>query len=87
VGASRPRLRRAALGDLLRRFPRPGGAGAAEADERRTYRTFSTRRPFLLPIWLEKIVGKQVVFSLNNAWAKYYQDDKNKRIDYDEDLT
>ena len=58
----------------------------ADADERRYYRYFSTRRGFLLPIWLEKIIGKQIVFSLNSAWAKYYQEDVGKRIDFDKDI-
>jgi hypothetical protein len=26
---------------------------------------------------MEKIVGKQVVFSLNNGWSKYFQRDVN----------
>ena len=58
----------------------------ADKDERRYYRYFSSRRPFLLPIWLEKIVGKRIVFSLNNAWAKYWQNDQGKEIPFDEDL-
>lgn len=36
---------------------------------------FGTGRRFLLPTWLERVAGKQVVFSLSNAYAKYYEVD------------
>lgn len=39
------------------------------------YRYFRPDRPFLMPLWSEKILGKPIVFSLNNVWAKYYQRD------------
>lgn len=39
------------------------------------YDYFRADRKFLLPLWVEKIAGKQIVFSLNNGWAKYYQKD------------
>ncbi|MGH7000602.1 MAG: NAD(P)/FAD-dependent oxidoreductase [Stellaceae bacterium] len=39
------------------------------------YRYFRPDRPFLMPLWSEKVLGKPIVFSLNNAWAKYYQQD------------
>lgn len=39
------------------------------------YEYFRAGRDFFVPLWLEKMVGKQIVFSLNNAWAKYYQKD------------
>jgi hypothetical protein len=29
-----------------------------------------------MPIWTERLLGKPIVFALNNAWAKYYQVDK-----------
>lgn len=44
-------------------------------DEERYYRYFAKDRPFLMPLWTEKVIGKPLVFSLNNAWAKYYQRD------------
>ncbi|MHB8604594.1 MAG: NAD(P)/FAD-dependent oxidoreductase [Thermoplasmatota archaeon] len=45
-------------------------------DDDRFYRYFSPDRPFLLPLGLEPFLGKQIVFSLNNAWAKYFQVDR-----------
>ncbi len=39
------------------------------------YKYFSKDRSFFVPIWLERIFGKPLVFSLNNAWAKYFQKD------------
>ena len=40
------------------------------------YRYFAPDRPFLLPIGTERLLGKPLVFSINNAWAKYYQVDR-----------
>lgn len=37
------------------------------------YQYFRPDRPFLLPLWSERLLGKPIVFSLNNVWAKYYQ--------------
>lgn len=51
-------------------------------DDHKYYRYFSIDRGFLLPVWLEKIFGKKMVFSLNNGWAKYYQVDKGKKLAY-----
>ena len=39
------------------------------------YDYFRADRNFLVPLWLEKVIGKQLVFSINNGWAKYYQKD------------
>ena len=47
-------------------------------DDHIYYRYFSINRDFLLPVWLEKFLGKKLVFSLNNGWAKYYQVDRGK---------
>ena len=46
-----------------------------ETGDEKYYRYFSVDRKFLVPIWLEKIMGKRLAFPLNNAWAKYYQKD------------
>ncbi len=40
------------------------------------YDFFHADRPFLFPLGSERILGKQLVFSLNNAWAKYHQVDR-----------
>jgi gamma-glutamylputrescine oxidase len=45
----------------------------AETGDEKYFRYFSIDRKFLVPIWLEKIIGKRLAFPLNNAWAKYYQ--------------
>jgi gamma-glutamylputrescine oxidase len=52
-----------------------GGASAGSDDEDRYYRYFSPNRRFLMPLTMEGILGKRMVFTLNNAWAKYRQID------------
>jgi gamma-glutamylputrescine oxidase len=44
------------------------------------YRYFAPDRPFLLPLGAERFLGKPLVFSLNNAWAKYYQVDGSAHV-------
>lgn len=48
-------------------------------DDHRFYQYFAHARGFLVPTWLEPLMGKQLVFSLNNGWAKYFQVDKGKK--------
>lgn len=43
------------------------------------YDYFSVKRSFLVPLWLERVIGKRIVFPLNNAWAKYYQREATAR--------
>ena len=50
----------------------------AETGDEKYYRYFDVNRRFLIPIWLEKIMGKRLAFPFNNAWAKYYQKDRNE---------
>lgn len=45
-------------------------------DDHKYYKYFTPKRRFLMPVWLERIVGKPLVFALNNAWAKYIQVDQ-----------
>jgi gamma-glutamylputrescine oxidase len=45
-------------------------------EEEKYYKYFTLKRNFLIPIWMENFLGKQIVFSLNNTWAKYYQVDQ-----------
>ena len=47
----------------------------AETGDEKYYRYFDIDRKFLIPIWLERVIGKRLAFPLNNAWAKYYQRD------------
>jgi gamma-glutamylputrescine oxidase len=42
---------------------------------------FRPDRRFLMPLWSERLLGKPIVFALNNAWAKYYQVDKTDSPD------
>ena len=49
-----------------------------ETGDEKYYNYFSVNRRFLVPIWLEKILGKRIAFPLNNAWAKYRQVDKRR---------
>lgn len=47
----------------------------ASCTDHKCYDYFRSNRKFLIPLWMEKFLGKQIVFSLNNGWAKYYQKD------------
>ena len=51
----------------------------AGEDYKKYYRYFSNRRYFFLPSSLGKIIGKPILFSLNNGWAKFYQVDKKRK--------
>lgn len=46
-----------------------------ECNDHHYYDYFKANRNFFVPLWLENIIGKQLVFSINNGWAKYYQTD------------
>ncbi len=46
-----------------------------ETGDEKYYRYFSVNRKFLIPFWAEKLIGKRLAFPINNAWAKYYQED------------
>ena len=46
-----------------------------ELDNEKYYRYFSPNRKFTIPLWLEHVLGKRIVFTINNAWAKYRQRD------------
>lgn len=49
-------------------------------DDHQYYRYFTVNRPFFLPLWAQRIVSKPLLFSLNNAFAKYYQVDRGKDV-------
>ena len=51
--------------------------GTAAEETKKYYEYFSDRRYFFLPTWLENVIGKSMLFSINSGWAKYYQVDKN----------
>ncbi len=40
------------------------------------YHYFRPTRPFFVPLSLEGLLGKPLVFAMNNAWAKYVQVDR-----------
>ena len=46
-----------------------------ETGDEKYYGYFDINRKFLVPVWLEKLMGKRIAFPINNAWAKYYQRD------------
>jgi len=52
-----------------------------ETGDEKYYDYFDVNRRFLVPIWLEKIIGKRIAFPINNAWAKYYQRDTTKHLE------
>lgn len=55
--------------------------GDADNDYSRYFNYFSNRRYFALPSSLGKVIGKPMLFSLANAWAKFYQVDKLRTQD------
>ncbi len=50
--------------------------GVADEDYQKYFNYFSNERKFSLPSSLGKIIGKPVLFSMTNSWAKFYQVDK-----------
>lgn len=48
-------------------------------DHEKYYRYFSPNRKFVIPLWMESILGKRLVFTINNAWAKYRQRDASAK--------
>jgi len=49
--------------------------GDADEDYKKYFNYFSNRRSFALPSSLGKVIGKPILFSLSNAWAKFRQVD------------
>lgn len=52
----------------------------ANYDDHHYYRYFTVNRPFLFPLWMERFLGKPLVFTMNNAWAMYCQVDQGWNI-------
>ena len=52
------------------------------SEDKKYYEYFSDRRYFAFPTWMEKVVTKPILFSLNNGWAKYYQVDKKDQLKF-----
>ena len=55
--------------------------GDADEDYKKYFNYFSNQRHFALPSSLGKVIGKPILFSLSNAWAKFYQVDTLRRSD------
>jgi hypothetical protein len=55
--------------------------GEADEDYKRYYNYFSNHRRFALPGSLGRIIGKPLLFSMANSWAKFYQVDKLRAHD------
>ena len=49
--------------------------GDADEDYRKYFNYFSNQRSFALPSGLGDVIGKSLLFSLANSWAKFYQVD------------
>jgi gamma-glutamylputrescine oxidase len=54
--------------------------GDAEDEYRKYFNYFSNERYFWLPSSLGKIVGKPILFSLSNSWAKFKQVDQLREM-------
>jgi len=54
--------------------------GEADEDYRKYFNYFSNERDFFLPSGLGKIIGKPMLFSLSNSWAKFKQVDKLREM-------
>jgi gamma-glutamylputrescine oxidase len=55
--------------------------GTADDEYKKYYRYFTNRRHFFLKSGLGKLIGKPLLFSLSNSWAKYYQVDTKRQIE------
>jgi len=65
---------------LIRPSSLAGRVRSASEDEyKKYYPYFTDRRHFILPSRLGRIIGKPLLFSLSNGWAKYYQVDTHRR--------
>jgi gamma-glutamylputrescine oxidase len=53
--------------------------GDGDDDYKKYYPYFSNRRNFTLPSGLAAIIGKPALFSVTNAWSKFYQVDKHRK--------
>ena len=58
--------------------------GEADEDHRKYFNYFSNRRHFGLPSGLGKVIGKPLLYSLSNTWAKFYQVDTLRSLDQTE---
>ena len=54
--------------------------GEADEDYKKYFNYFSNKRSFALPSGLGKVIGKPMLFSLANSWAKFYQVDKLRAL-------
>ena len=52
---------------------------ATEEDDK-YYKYLSDRRYFALPAGLYRLIGKPILFAINNGWAKYYQKDQQHKL-------
>lgn len=50
--------------------------GAADEDYQKYFNYFSNQRHFALPSSLGRVIGKPILFSLTNSWAKFRQVDQ-----------
>jgi len=53
--------------------------GNADGDYKKYYLYFSNRRHFTLPAGLARLISKPILFSLTNAWAKFYHVDSYRK--------
>jgi gamma-glutamylputrescine oxidase len=53
--------------------------GDAKEDYEKYSRYFSNRRHFSFPAGLANVIGKPLLFSLSNGWAKFYQVDQDRK--------
>ena len=60
-------------------FAARNALGEADEDYKKYYPYFSNRRHFALPSGLARIIGRPALFSLTNAWAKFYQVDAHRK--------
>jgi gamma-glutamylputrescine oxidase len=60
-------------------FAARAALGQAGDEYTKYYPYFTNRRHFFLPSGLGRIIGKPLLFSLSNGWAKYYQVDTHRR--------
>ena len=73
--ALHPRLRRNSVGDVLRQFRGEERARRGRRGLQEVLQLLLEPAHFALPSSLGKVIGKPMLFSLANSWAKFYQVD------------
>ena len=54
-------------------------------EDKKYYKYFSANRKFLMPLSLQKLFGKKLLFTINSSWSKYKQKDSKDSIEFNDE--